>query len=439
MQENVITIQNIVQETSDHEKIRQRLAAKNFYYFDEIAKQWRSITNFTDPCCPQDRIQIRCKYARTTLYVPYPFRLSQEVAFLMGLIAGSRYKKQRLEICIDATQKERISDILQQLGIVDFEILDTKYNRKSYYAKADMRRYKKIQIKLPYVLKKYLEVLGYNSKRLKIPEWFPIPLQEAWLEGYLNSSKLQLRLKKVTFMPQLTIFIEQNSTPLLQSILPILDSCAITYSIYRIQGRLQLSIHRKKSVLRLLEKFEINRPKVLAIKNLIQKVQEDPYISFAFQKYPLTDFQLTLLGLIFQLPHGEQEYSILTHFFACSSNDIRQALYVLEQIGFIKYYSKENHKEFFARSKRYTSVVLRSIQAEEEELRRVLKCDETNALSFYCHGCARIVSYTEAMHATTFACPDCGSPRLHPVEVTKFFSTRLEFLTNLREKLTGGS
>ncbi len=42
-------------------------------------------------------------------------------------------------------------------------------------------------------------------------------------------------------------------------------------------------------------------------------------------------------------------------------------------------------------------------------------------LSFHCMQCDKIVGYTEAIGDHAFECPDCHSPELRPIEISRYF------------------
>ena len=134
----------LVQDNIDHVIIRRRLV-KYFMYYHDQNENWRSITNFADPECEKERIEIRCKHARQTLHLPYPFMLDTGVLYLWGLVAGAAHRKKQLEICVDANQEPRIQAAANQLGM-RVEISHIRRKRRKYGSRAIPNKYRKIQV-----------------------------------------------------------------------------------------------------------------------------------------------------------------------------------------------------------------------------------------------------------------------------------------------------
>ena len=405
---------------TEHVAVRRKLQLGVFSYYAETQKKWRSITNFAEPDCDKDHILIRCGHARQNLTLPYPFQLNLGVCYLWGLITGS-LRKGTQEIRVDANQEPIIQSIVDQLGIT-IQVNAVERIRRKKGAKRPVSRYRKIRVKFPLIFRKFLTSLGYKSKEFSYPDWLSIDQKISWLEGYLNSTRLGCRIwDKSTKAPRVHIYIIQNDPQLLRDITALLDQTSIDYSVHDWQGRLQIVIQKRSSISEFMNFFTIHRPKARALTAIIKESHNQPVFGVALGKYNLNEFQVLLCGLILDQPPQEIEYTLFEETLSSSSNEIRQELYNLDQLGLITYYKKDNNKEFVTRNLRYFHHIQRILQDEEDELRKILKITTSNALSFCCQGCKRIFGYTEVMGERSFQCPHCMSYELEPLDLAKFF------------------
>jgi len=408
----------IMKNPFEHENIRQRLAGK-FRYFDGEQKRWYTFTNFCNPTCTEETIKIRCKWAKQTITLPYPFELSEGLLYLWGLIVGSAYKKDQLEICVDACQEETINSIVSKLGF-EIQTLKVTKPRKKYNSPRIPRYYRKVRVKFPSEFLKFLKCLGYRQNKPSIPAWFTEQQKSIWLEGYLNSSKLQCRIRKGrNIAPKVQVFILNNEIKLLLGISEILDSFNVSHSIYQTQDRVRIVIQQISSIFNLVVNFSIYRPKFRALSAILKKSEEQPALRMSLQKLPISDFQLTLFGIALDNGNGELEYTIFENALATSSNQIRTNLYQLNEWGLIHYYKKENNREFLRLENQYLHYINQILKEEELELRNLLKLSDSNALSFYCKGCDVILSYLEAIGENSFGCPRCGEKTLQPLDISR--------------------
>ncbi len=405
---------------AEHTIIR-RLLVGTFSYYDAGKRKWRNVTNFGDPECQSDRITVRCKHARQSLQIPYPFTMETELCYLWGLLAGGAYVNRQLELCVDANQEAPLQAIADLLG-VQIQVTPVARARRKRGAKRPPARYRKIQVKFPFVVKKFLQSLRYNPKKPGFPSWFDADQRRAWVEGYLNSPKLQCNIRKGTGLrPRVHIHIAQNDPDLFSYITEVLDTLSISYLSYKCQRRLQIVIQKRPDILRFGDCFEIARPKILSLLALLREFEHNPSLRVSLQKFALTEFQLTLYGIVLAQPLEELEYTLFEQLFASSSNEIRHEFYLLDSLGLITYYKKENNKEFLGRSMCYLTKVQQILKAEEKELRQQLKLSDSNALSFHCQECGTTIGYTDAMETHSFACPRCASQNLSPIETSRYF------------------
>jgi transcription initiation factor IIE alpha subunit len=349
------------------------------------------------------------------LVLPYPFQIDSDLAYLWGLIAGSAYHHQQ-GVHIDANQEEKIRSIGAKLGL-SFKISKIQRLRHKNGAKRSVY-YQKIRVLFPNVLIKFLHCLGYRLDAPTIPPWFDMRQRLAWVEGYLNSPKIQCRIKA---QKALIIHIANNNTPLLADLTEVLDSLNISSYICNFQNRTQIIVQKTASLLTLADTFSIRRPKLRALWAILRASNQNPAIRFSIRKFKLTGFQQVLYGLILDQPLQELEYTYFEQTFACSSNEIRLHLYELDRKGLINYYKRENNKEYLIQTTRYLNTVSKILASEKAQLRQLLKYSETNALSFYCENCREIIEYTDAIGESTFRCPHCNSRDLTPVELTRYF------------------
>ena len=420
---------------SEHVAIRRSLIRK-FKYFNSSKADWRAITNFEDLECENGALVLRCKYARQALTIPFPFHIETEVAYLMGLVAGSIHKKESLEICIDADQEAQIKAITDRLGI-EVKIDALKRKRRKWGTYQTSVQYRKIRVRFPMVLNTFFKALCRGT--LTIPPWFNYDQRLAWIEGYFNSPKMQCKLRQHgALAPRLIVRIPEMILP---DITMILDQLQVTFSAYQLQSKHQVEIivYQRASLYTLLEALNINRPKFRALIGIIRGIERDSTLQLTLQKVALTEFETNLYGLVLDQPLQELEYSLFEQTYAIGSHIIRQHLYHLDHLGLINYYVKESDKEYLTLSNRYLSQIAQTLRQEEAEMRHRLKYSDSNALSFYCPECDTISSYLEAMGEKTFACPNCTATTLHPVEVSQFFYFgRLSQLMQQQRMLEGG-
>lgn len=439
--------QNLVESQDQHLNLRQRLSSK-FKYYDEERAKWQTITNLVDPKCERDRILIRCNHARQVLSLPYPFKLGN-VCYLWGLIAGSTSSWAMLNkdgISIDAIQEEVIQEITSELGI-HVQITPVRRSRRKRGVNRSPSQYRKIQVRFPSVLKRFLHCLGWRPRRLTLPQWLNDEQQMVWIEGYFNSSKIHchiLRREETRIQPTITIYATNNNPRLLQDISKVLERLSINCSTFQFKNgnnskQLACRIQGSSNVLKLLQHFPSRRPKLRALSALLQECQRQRALRLSLKKLALSEFHLTIYGTILSQPAQELEYTLLERTFASSSNEIRQVLYDLDEYGLINYYKKENNKEFFVQSSQYLHVVQHLLKVEELKLCRHLKFTDSNALSFHCSDCDCIVGYAEAMGDGSFGCPQCNSKELQPLEMSRFlYVKRLAHLTG-QQNLVGGT
>jgi len=407
----------------EHRIIRKQLI--KFLYYNSKCENWRAITLYegVDLECNESRILIRCKYARQTIYLPYPLKLEPDLLYLWGLIAGTSYHKKGLEIRVDLNQLPIIEKFAEKYQI-NLKIEHITRKRRRIGAKPNLDNYRQVKIKFPLVFRKVLYALGFRDAKNRIPKWLRYDQQLVWLEGYLNSRKIQCRFRKGNrFYPEIRIHVPQKNAPLLENVQSLLESLSIHYRIYKydVQAEFRIVIQGFANLLNITEHFTIRRPNIRALLALVRKCVSDPSFQLNINKCKLTKFQLTLYGLILDQDLRELEYTLFEKTFACSSNDIRHNLYILDTLGLIKYYKDATNKEFFTQSNRYRTQLLQILKSEEEELRRLLKYNEENTISFHCPDCQTLSSYTEAMGDSTFGCPHCGFTGLEPLELSRYF------------------
>ena len=427
----------------DHESICSRIKGC-FAYVNEQDGCWHPVTAFMDPTCLINSITLRYTYskklARQTLQLSYPFTLTKGILYLWGLIAGSTVQTRNTGITLDASQEPIVRAFANELGLT-LKILPVSRSRQRYGAEQmSLSRYRKIKVTFPSVFRKFLMCLGYIPEDPCIPNWLSAEQRAHWVEGYLNSSKLQCQIQHMnSIRPKLTIYVP--SAVLSEAIAEVLDHVGIRYSLYQWEGRIQLIIQRRASLEGLTHKFDIKRPKLEALVALLQHIDTDSALRLYIRKLKLTEFQLTLYGVTLNSdarPEVETEYTLFEKTFAVSSNTIRQNLYHLDKMGLVTYFEKENHKEFLTQSNRYLAYLEDFLRAEEEELKSQLKYTESNALSFHCNGCNKIVGYADAIGDHSFECPDCHSRDLHPLETSRYFG-HLGALTHYQKALAGAT
>jgi transcription initiation factor IIE alpha subunit len=404
---------------SENEDIRQRLATY-FMYFNEQDGAWHTLTNLTDPICIKDTILLQYrgakKLGRQSLRLPFPFTLPKDLLYLWGLVAGSTAQKRNFGFCVDVNQEHLIRTLAKKLGLT-VRVEAIRRARRRYAAERTPNYYRKLRITFPSILFKLLECLGGRN-----PRWLSLEQRGAWLEGYLNSVKLQCQIHhQMRIAPKITICAPKI---LLQEIQEVFDGLGIIYSIYQDNRRFQLLIQRHASLRTLVQAFAIRRPKVRALVALLQKFDQDAALRLSLHKLNLTEFQLTLYGVALDAitrPGQELEYTVFESVFARSSNEIRQNLYQFDQWGLISYFERENSKEYFALSTRYLANLGEMMRQELEELKTQLKYTDSNALSFHCLQCDKIVGYADAIGDHAFECPDCHSTDLRPIELSRYF------------------
>ena len=423
----------------DYENIRRRLKGA-FAYFNAKSECWRTIPEMADSICSCDTILLRYKgskkLARQTIQLPSPLALTKGILYLWGLIAGSTIQRRNSGICLDANQGPIVQAFADELGLT-LKMVAVRRHRQQYGAEHVVpNSYRKIKVTFPSIFLKFLQCLGYCPEDPSIPSWFSPSHRREWLEGYLNSSKLQCQIQKhESISPKLTLYA---SEPLFGEIPEVLDHLGIGYYTYQYKGRNQIIIQRRASLERLTQEFAIRRPKVCALLALLKKFQREPIIRLGLRKFRLTEFQLTLYGVALGARSKELEYTAFERIFACSSNTIRQNLYYFDKIGLVSYYEKENHKEFFTLSNRYLARIEAIMQKEEAQLEMQLKYTDSNALSFHCKSCERIVGYAEAIGDHTFECPECHSKELQPLEISRcFYYGHLGALAHYQKVLVG--
>ena len=439
----------VVDSLSEHLKVRDRLR-RVFKYYDEERKRWRTIIGIINPECRGDRIKVQCKHAHQALQLPYPFRLSPGTCYLWGLITGNNLcrdgQRSPLEIQVDAIQDQVIRAITTELGI-QVQIKPVQRSRRKRGVDRSPSQYRKIQVRFPSVFKKFLHCLGWNPRRPRLPQWLNDEQQMAWLEGYFNSPKIHchiLRRDRVGIQPMITLYATNNHPRLLQDITKALKRLSITCSTLQFRNgnnlkQLACRIQGTSNIFKFLQYFPSRRPKLRALRALLQECRRHRALRLSLKKLALSEFHLTIYGTILSQPAQELEYTLLERTFASSSNEIRQVLYDLDECGLIDYYQKENHKEFFRQSSQYLHVVQHHLKIEEQKLRRYLKFTDSNALSFHCRDCDCIVGYTEAMGDGSFGCPQCNSKNLQPLEMSRFlYVRRLAHLTG-QQNIVGGT
>jgi len=406
----------------ESEYIRKRIR-NSFTYFSMKDGCWRTIPEIIDSGCVENTILIHYKdskkLARQTIQLPYPFTLTKGILYLWGLIAGSTTQRRNAGVCLDANQESMVQKLTKELGLT-LKIVPVQRHRQRYGAECSVPNYyRKIKVTFPTAFLKFLQCLGYHPEAPSIPSWFTVSQCEDWLEGYLNSAKLQCQIqRRDAISPKLMLYASET---LVKEILPILDQLGIRYFTYQHNGRNQIIIQQRASLERLTQKFAIQRPKVCALLALLKKFQKRPILRLCLRKFQLTEFQLTLYGVALTAHSKELEYTAFERVFACSSNTIRQNLYLFDKLGFLSYYEKENHKEFFTLSNRYLMQIEKIMRKEKIQLETHLKYTDSNALSFHCISCNQVVSYIDAIGDHAFECPNCHSKDLQSLEISRFF------------------
>jgi len=420
----------------ENDNIRQRLATY-FTYYNEGDEAWHTLTNFADPICASDSILLHYKgvkkLARQSVRLPFPFALPKEFLYLWGLIAGSTAQARNLGFCVDVSQEHLIRTVAKKLGLT-IKVDAVRRARRRYAAERTPNYYRKLRIMFPSILFKLLDRLGGRN-----PRWLSLEQRSAWLEGYLNSVKLQCQIRhQDRISPKVMIYAPKS---LLCEIQDFFDGLGIAYSVYQDRKRYQLLIQRHASLMTLVQTFTIRRPKVSALVALLRKFDQDAALRLSIHKLNLTEFQLTLYGVALDSisrPGQELEYTVFESVFARSSNEIRQNLYLFDKWGLISYFERANSKEYFILSTRHLVHLEETMRRELDELKTQLKYTESNALSFYCPQCDKIVGYTEAIGDHAFECPACNSSKLHPVELSRYFYYgHLGILTHQQKLIEG--
>jgi len=406
----------------ESENICRRIR-NSFTYFNVKDGCWRILPEHINSAYMENTILIHYKdskkLARQTIQLPYPFTLTKGILYLWGLIAGSTTQKRNVGICLDADQESTVQKFAKELGFT-LKIVSVQRHRQRYGAERVVpNHYRKIKVTFPTIFLKFLQALGYCPEAPSIPFWLTLSHCQDWLEGYLNSVKLQCQIhRRDAISPKLMLYV---SDALLKEIPEILDQLGIGYFTYQHRGRNQIIIQQRASLERLTQKFTIQRPKVCGLLALLKKFQKRPILRLCLRKFQLTEFQLTLYGVALTAHSKELEYTAFERVFACSSNTIRQNLYLFDKMGLLSYYEKENHKEFFTLSNRYLTQIEKIMQKEKLQLEAHLKYTDSNALSFHCTSCNQVVSYIDAIGDHAFECPSCHTKDLQALEISRYF------------------
>ncbi len=430
-------------EIDDREQVYERIQ-KWFAYRNERDGSWQALPKIEDPIIIGTTLLVRYagskKLARQTMRLPFPFTLTKGMLYLWGLIVGSTAQQRNAGITMDATQEPVLQTLAEELG-VSLKVVTVSRTRQRYGAeRVSIHRYQKVKVTFPSVFLNFLKCLGYASKEPHLPSWLTTEQRAVWVEGYLNSGKLQCQIQHANAItPKLTIYA---SASLSREIAEVLDQGGIGYFIYQREQRLQIIVQRRASLIRLTQQFTLRRPKVGALLALLRQVDATPALRLYFRKARLTEFQLTLYGTA--LKHGasvteEVAYTAFAKTFACSSNTIRQNLYHFDQIGLLTYYEKENHKEYVTLATRYLTTIESLMKEEERQLKVRLKYTESNALSFHCNGCDTVVGYAEAIGDHAFECPHCHSKDLHSLETSKYFYYGCLGVLTQQQKIVAGA
>jgi transcription initiation factor IIE alpha subunit len=267
--------------------------------------------------------------------------------------------------------------------------------------------------------------------------------QHAWLEGYLNSAKLQGTITwQGKLHPRMIIRMPESMSHLLEALTETLEQHAIRHYVFAEskKERCSIVIQHQRDINELAKVFELSRPKSRALLALIKNWQDDPALKVSLYSHKLDEFSLTLYGLI--LSHVESareiEYTRLEETMACSSNELRQGLYFLDQVGLIHYFKKENNKEFISRSLRHFTQLEQMLEAEERRIRQFMY-NESNGLFFECQDCGRTVSYLEALDGGSFQCSRCESFELKPISLSiQSYGGQLSRLSRFQNVLRAG-
>lgn len=430
-------------EIDDKELIYERIQ-KWFVYRDEQDGSWQALPKTEGAIMAGKTLLLRYtgskKLARQMMCVPSPFTLTKGMLYLWGLIAGSTAQQRNAGITVDAAQEPVLQALAEELE-VSLKVVPVSRTRQRYGAeRVSLNHYRKVKVTFPSVFLNFLKCLGYEPKEPHLPSWLTAEQRIAWVEGYLNSGKLQCQIQHANAItPKLTIYA---SDLLSHEIAEVLDQGGIGYFIYQREERTQIIVQKRASLIRLTQQFTLRRPKVGALLALLHHIETTPALRLYFRRARLTEFQLTLYGTA--LKHGASEteevaYTAFAKTFACSSNTIRQNLYHFDQIGLLTYCEKENHKEYVTLATRYLATIENVIREEERQLKMRLKYTDSNALSFHCSGCDTVVGYAEAIGDHAFECPHCHSKDLHSLETSQYFYYGCLGVLTQQQKIVAGA
>ncbi|NHI93769.1 MAG: hypothetical protein EAX96_14880 [Candidatus Lokiarchaeota archaeon] len=345
-------------------------------------------------------------------------------AFIWGLLLGSSRTNGNQKIM---TVRKETRLYIQQFckqHEIPFRWERAKLRRKGTH-KAYSNRYQvKYVVKLPPIIYRFFKILGLNLKNPNIPSYFSEDLKIELVKGYLHSQKCSLTVRnRVYKYPRFIIKSKYLKRDGMQCrFIDEMRELLVNYGIKtnkiivkRPTGTCNyLYVDSIKNLLHLIELFELNTLRIQAYLMIRKLRQQDR--DFNIKTIDLSELSLFILGLCYLYSdqsndarnHQVLEYTIFENHLSTSSNNIRRALYHLEEAGFINYFAR-GKKEFVRVISGYKQKVIK------EDLDLVINISQE--LSFQCQHCDQQLGYLEAWHKDGFYCPECHSTDLEAYEL----------------------
>ncbi|MHA1144776.1 MAG: zinc ribbon domain-containing protein [Candidatus Helarchaeota archaeon] len=432
--------ENNDQTTAVEKRLTIELSRQGFQYYNSEKDKWTSFFPNLMPKVKERMIKVRLKEnPGTILTLPFPLTVTPTMAYMLGLCLGNALWSKQFIIRVQHRQLALIESFSRSLNI-SFNVSHHDRGRKTYKKARHRRYFREYIITFPLILCKLFNAIMGSRKTFyrtpRIPEYLPITLQEKILSGYFNSKRVFVMFKNNRiFQGKCTITVRamkvrnqhdpaQNFLRQIQDFLSYNDiKSSLTKYELNASGIVTCRLHLYASaVLRFQQAFRVQQAKFLALQALNAYKLKYPILQRILHHHDCSELELILLGFAcyLKMKHGLDEfaYSRFEDVLDYSSSAIRQALYRLQDKGFIVGFMDDRHKEFYRLSDRFLTLAMVLVNSRHRNKSLNENGSSRHAFDFQCQNCFHVVDYLTALtDAKNFECPSCHGKELIPLNV----------------------
>jgi transcription initiation factor IIE alpha subunit len=424
---NVIDISRIIQVRLYKEKVLYK-----------INSTWAPIGRY-DGLIAKNKVMLNfgTKQRPEKIELDVPLQVDNTLAYMFGLFLGSGLRRNyELSVIVGINQLMEIKNFCRQYGLgVDYELM-SRPRKKVGADRPKKYVFKRYVVKVPPIIYKYLKCLGLDLFHPKLPDYLEPSLKRAVLSGYLNSKK--------------TIFVQVSNNPVREKIVISTDSArsrvdfakklakefhaillesGITPYIKHNKYHSELTILRK-DILHLVDSFGIKKSHIFFRASLIKLCTQHPHLGTFLDRLNFDSYKMNVASIVFHYLYvaklSQIPFTRLEDELSITNNDIRMALYELQEQRLISYFKNDVNKDFIAPKSHGFFQLQEELGVEVKNAKKAL----TN-IYFRCSDCNQVSEYLKlANSADSFRCPGCGCT--HLLELSTF---NKKYIVTKRENL----